>query len=802
MFRSYLLIAFRNLGRKKVFATINTVGLAVGLACCLLLGLYIEHHLSFDRFHAEADRIYRVQVVNEEIEGGTVVNARSTPLLGPAVEEEFSAVERSTRVIGRTVTLVAGENEHPLEVLFADPAFFDVFSFNVTGRKGSMVLDGPESIVLSRSAAERIFGNDEALGQRIDIAFRDETRSFIVSGLAADAPEVSTIRFDAVLPFDHARLMWAGWSRQFAFETWQMPVSNLFVMLRPGTEPHQVSEGIHALLARHGGEDGHGQAGVELLPLRDVHLSSNVRGGLAAPGNAQYLRILGGIALLILLLACINFVTLTLGMSTARAREVGVRKTLGARREQVTAQFWSEALLLTGIALLMAIVLTALALPVAGELLQAPLAEAFSFQPIHLLYLAGIVGAVAFLAGAYPALVLSAQRPVRVLSGSMDLKGHNVVMRPLVVTQFAISIALIVIVIGMSVQLRYMADHDLGLPDRDLLVVDLGESTEGGRLYEPLKAELVARPEVAAVSGSFFSFGSAGIDIELRSEGDEPVRAHFNPVDDNFVEALGLQLVAGQSLTERTSDRSVLVNETLVRRLGWDDPIGRTLPVTEGAGMGRVMQNMTVQGVVRDYHVKSLHEEIPPLVLARRSVMGGGVMAAVIRFETTERAAGIELVRAAWERVAPERPLQYTFLGDAAAAAYREEARWRTLMQYAAAIAILIAVLGLFGLAALAAERRRKEIGVRKVLGAGVSRLLLLLSREFVVLVTIAIAIATPVAYWAMGRWLEDFAYRIEPGPGVFLLAGGVALAIALLTVSYHALRAALTDPVRALRTE
>jgi putative ABC transport system permease protein len=803
MIYHYLLVAFRNLWRKKVFAGINAVGLAVGLTCCLLLGLYIEHHLSYDRFHEKRDRIYRVHTVQSEIEGGSRISASGSILLGPALEDDFPAVERAVRVTQEPATFATGGRETKPSVLFADPAFFDVFTFPTEGETGGHVLSRPDGLVLSRSAAENLFGTEDAIGREVVISFREEdeeTLTFRVGAILDDVPAASSFQFDAVMPFEYATRRLPESMRGFA-ASWALPLTNTFVVIRSGADADQVTSGLPGFIATRVPE-AHAPSALELMPLTEIHLAAHVQNALAPPGNRIYMRILGGIALLVLLIGCINFVTLNLGVSVSRAREVGVRKSLGAYRRQLAGQYWGEAFLLTTAALVMAAGLTSLALPIFSNLVETPLAGEFVFRPEHLAYLAILGGGVALMAGAYPALFLSGQPATRVLKGRVDLRGQDSVMKPLVVAQFAISIGLVVMGLGMSSQLRFMSNYDLGLPDGDLLVVDLGGSAEGERAYEALRQELEAAPEIADVTGAFFSFGEAGLEVALTGRDGEPVQVHLNPVDDNFVRVMGLQLMAGADLFETVAERGVLVNETLVERLGWSDPVGMALPLHEGPGFGRVLQGAVVQGVVRDYHVAALHREIPPLVLVRRNLMGGGVMAAMIRIEADDRAAGLERVRETWTRVAPGRSFSYTFLGDAVEAAYRTEARSQAMMHYAAIIAVLIACLGLFGLATLAAERRRKEVGVRRVLGATTAGIIALLSKDFVGLVAVGFVLATPIAYVTMIRWLEGFAYRIDVGPGLFLGAGALALVVALATVSLRAWAVAVADPVKSLRSE
>ncbi|HET6568969.1 MAG TPA: FtsX-like permease family protein, partial [Rhodothermales bacterium] len=522
------------------------------------------------------------------------------------------------------------------------------------------------------------------------------------------------------------------------------------------------------------------------------------------PHNPLYSYILSGIALLVLLIACINFMILSIGRSTTRAKEVGMRKALGARRGQIMKQFWGEAILMGLVALLLGVLLAILVLPLFNQLTGRELSLGASLNANGVLILLGLIAIVGLVAGGYPAAVLSGFNPVAVLKGDVKSRGNSFFTRSLIVVQYTLSIVLIVSTIVMARQLHYMLNRDLGFEGEQVVVLHTYNVTdkEAPAVIERFRHDLLPDPRIVKIARAGYSFTHGGDwNGWLDAEGNQRRAANFG-IDYDYLDVMGMQLVAGRNFSrEHPSDPTggVLVNEALVRQFGIKDPIGYKLT---GWNSWYVKEPPTIIGVVKDFNFRSLHEEVAPAVLNMQPDYYIGMGAMLIKISGNDVPGTISLLEKTWNTVLPGRPFSYSFLDDDMAAQYQTEQRWGKILTYSSLLAILIACMGLFGLATLSTVRRTKEIGIRKVLGASVSGIVALVSREFVVLVLISGLAAAPLAYYAMHRWLDTFAYRIPLGPGAFILAGLAALLIALLTVSYQSVKAALANPASSLRYE
>ncbi len=548
-------------------------------------------------------------------------------------------------------------------------------------------------------------------------------------------------------------------------------------------------------MAQHYGDEAAGTR-LQVQPLTDIHLSPEVAGGLTPASNPTYSYVLAGIALLVLLIACINFMILSLGRSAGRALEVGIRKAAGAQRGQLRGQFFGEAILTSTLALIVGVVLAMLLLPAFNELSGRELSLDLFGSVKTWLALIGIVLLAGLVAGGYPAIVLSRFEPATALRGRSTLGSRNWFTRSLMVGQFALSIVFITGLLIMTQQLDFMKSADLGFNEEQVILIRTSSTMEGERIYEPFKNRISRYAAVQSVTGSFFGFGSSGMPLTLQLDDGSEIKAFKNPVDVNFLETMQIDLLRGRDFSATGTRNAVLVNETLAHVLGEQFALGETLPAEGDVGERPVI------GVVEDFHFRSLRHETQPLVLVPHEAVGGGVMAIAARIRPGNLSQTLSLLEETWHQVASGVPFGYAFLDEVVDQQYREAERWRTIVGYAAILALLIACSGLFGMAALTAQQRTKEIGIRKVLGASVPSIVMLLSKDFLKLVAVAFVIAVPLAYWAMSRWLQNFAYHIDLGPWIFLGAGVLALVIALATDSYQAIRAALADPVDALRYE
>lgn len=836
MLRNYLIIALRRLRRKPGMALINVGGLAIGLAACILIGLYVQNELSYDSFHAKGDRIYRVGANITSPDGTKSERSTVGWPVGRILKAEYPAVEEV--VYFRQYPDYAirhGGRRHYENMIYADSAFVDVFSFQWVDGSRDAALHRPYSLVLSEKAANKYFGTSRAVGETLTL---DDSLEFAVTGVVR-VPEQSHIQFDVLASF--ATLCAENVDPSLCESTssgWFNLNVSTYVLLEEGASVEALEADVEEMVLRRTRiKEALGYSlTLALEPLGHLYARSDRGNGLGPTGEITYVYLLSVIALFILLIACINFMNLSTARSMRRATEVGVRKAVGAGRSQLAGQFLSEALLVTLAALLAALGIAWLTLPIFNQLAGATLAYSTLWNWKALAVGAAGLLLVGFVAGSYPALVLSRFEPARALRGAAKggAGGESgaALRRGLVVGQFAISSVLIIGTLVVLQQLRYMQSRDVGFEKEQVLVVDARQTDVDGRTaqYETIKQELGRHPAVRSVSAANAVPGRSGWDGQVaRPVGappDENVSTHYMAVDHAYVETFGLNVIAGRDFSASRAadaDSALLVNEVTVAAMGWgtpEDAVGRRITSPSGSPEGVVI------GVIENYHHKGLQEQIDPLVMdiypsdfglfaVRFDAQAGGsigsglaggsgaIGAAAAHNDGSDAAASVlEHVRSTWQQFFPQHTLDYFFLEADFAQQYASERRLARIFALFAALAILIACLGLFGLAAFTAERRTKEIGIRKVLGASVPNLVALLSKEFLLLVFTAFLIAVPVAYVAVQRWLETFAYRTEPSAGVFALAGLLAVLVALATVSYQAIRAALADPVATLRSE
>ena len=804
MLKNYLKIAFRNLRRQKGYAFINIFGLAVGLAFCTLIFLYVRDERTFDRFHTQQDRIYRAYKTTYKPDGSIEDREAWLPVpLGPAMKADVPEVEEYVRLRTRGSIVQVGTVTLEEAILFADASIFDVFTFPLLKGSPQTALADPWSVVLTESMASKYFGAEEPMGRRLAIRLTDRFEDFVVTGVAKDIPGNSSIRFNLLAPFSKLMSLNPG-----AADNWGDSSYSIYVKLRENTSSANVDKKLVSIRAKYFPnevqrlrEQGHWSGDglplrYHLQPLSDIHLNTGIRGD-PPPSNPRYSYILGSIALGVLAIACINFMMLAIGRSAGRAREIGVRKVVGALRRQLMLQFCSEALILSVAAMAAGLGLARLFLPVFNELADKTLRIADAGNVGALLVLVGLVFVTALLAGGYPALVLSSLRPVETLKNSFKLGGSHVLMRSLVVVQFTLSVFLLVCTLIMIYQLRYVRTMDLGF-DKEQVVVIPVKGLDGQRTLRLFQDELGRRSDIAGVTGINNTFARGTWGWGFRHKGEQKAVFVYR-AESNFLDVLGMELVAGRNFDPdqaTDSTHAVIINEAMARDFGWTDPVGQ---IVSGMYEEEPSRDPTVIGVMKDFNFLSLRQNVKPMML---SLSMDKIYYMLARIRPGSMPAALAALRATWSNVAPDLPFTYSLLDDDLDRQYRAEDRWSRIVGYGSFFAILVACLGLFGLAALTVAGRTKEIGIRKVLGASVSSIAGLISRKFAWLVIVALALATPTAYVAMSRWLEDFAYRIELGPGVFLLSGALALGIALLTVSYHSIRVALADPVKSLRYE
>ncbi len=807
MLKNYLKIALRQLRKQKMYAVINVVGLAMGLACCTFIVLYLLDELSYDRFHENAERI--VRIVEDRVEEGQEHRLAVTyGPLAPAMKQDLALVEHAVRLLPYSL-LVSRDAAHKYQedgFAFVDSTFFEVFSFPLLQGDARTALARPFSVVLTASTAQKYFGAANPVGQTLTARDDEGTYDFTVTGVVTDVPANTHFRFDFLASFASMRTLYGTWVDDP--RNWEHPPLYTYALLTEGTDPARLAAQMPDFARRHMGADRAATRSLRVQRLTDIRLFSDRESELTPGSDIAYVYLFALIAFFILLLACINFMNLATARATGRAREVGMRKMLGAARAQLVRQFLGESMLMVALALMLVVVLVEALLPLFNALSGKALAAGVLVHWSVPLALAATVVLVGALAGSYPAFYLSAFRPARVLKGGGATGGPAAsrFRQGLVVFQFVISIALLIGTAVAYLQLHYVRNERLGFDKERVVLVPLRDQANQIH-HEALKEAWKQLPGVEHVTASSGMPGLGGgiYDFAVFPEkaAQDSLQMMTLTVDHDYAETYGLEIVAGRDFSEdfpTDAAEAFLLNERAAHRLGWADPVGQKLTLQVWFN-GEVRKTGTVVGVVRDFQYHSLHRAIDPTILhIFPNTYYNDYLS--VRLRPGDLRAILAELEHAWTRFNPERPFEYTFLDERFDALYRADARLSGLFGVFAALAVVIACLGLFGLAAFSAERRTKEIGVRKVFGASVGGIVLLLSKDLLKLVALAFVVATPAAYAAMQRWLDDFAYRVDLSWGIFLAAGLAALGVALLTVSYHAVKAALADPVKSLRYE
>ncbi|HEY4613405.1 MAG TPA: ABC transporter permease [Bacteroidota bacterium] len=804
MFSNYIKIAIRNLLKHKAYSVINIAGLAVGLVCCLLIGLYVQDELSYDRYHEKIARLYKVVTDSRTPEKESRFALTPAPL-GETFLRDFPEVESYVRLFtffGNASVHYGEKSFIENKIYFADSTFFSIFSIPMVAGDPVTALTQPNSIVLSETMARKYFANENPLGKsmRLNTNFNVQ-----ISGVMADIPSNTHFHPDFLVSMSSI-----GMSRSTMF------ISNMnfhtYLVLREGATAEELEAKLPATLKQYAAPqvaERFGQsfedrtaAGFSmawsLLPMSNVHLYSQREYEIEANGNITTVYIFSIIALVVLLIACVNFMNLSTARAASRAKEIGVRKVVGSNRTQLLAQFFIESTVMSMLALFIALAAVELVIPEFNALAGKQIKTNFFGNGMWLFGFFGIALVVGALAGTYPAVFLSSLRPVFVLKGGLSSgKRASSIRSGLVVFQFAVSIALITGTLVVRNQLGFISGQKLGFKKEQVLVIKHASSL--GQQREVFKQELLKSPTIMSASASTTVPGklfgrSTYKDARAPSEASHVM--HEMEVDAEFVPALGMKLVAGRNFSSSIASDSaaVIVNQAAASLFGWADPIGQKLayPGPQAGWRG------TVVGVVEDFHFESLHTQIQPLVILHQP----GFAYISVRIQPEHTANSIQFIETTWKRFAPQQPFEFSFLDQDFETLYRAEQQTGMVFTAFATLAIFIACLGQLGLAAFVFEKRTKEIGIRKVLGASVTGVVGLLSKDFLKLVLIANLIAWPVAYTIMSQWLESFAYRIEIGWWIFALAGGLAILIAFLTVSFQAIRAATANPVEALKYE
>ena len=817
MFRNYFKVAFRNLLKRKGFSLINILGLATGMAVCLLIILFIQSELSYDKHHEKADNIYRV-VLERSYPGRATSYSIIPQSIGAAIKAEYPEVLESTRLFnlggnGSFFLRIGEKTFEEKRVLAADSNFFRVFSSKMLHGDATTALQNPNSAVLNESTAKRYFGSSDAVGKQFVTDGDDTTQTFIVTGVVADWPDNSHFLFDMLISTNTFQFTRRPNYVGFAAHTYLLLNPNASYLALEGKFPAMIKKYVSPEINRvfnQSWEDfqkaGNGYK-YYLQPLPKIHLISDLEAELRPNGSMTAVYIFAIVAVFILFLACINFINLSTARSVERAREVGIRKTFGSERKALIGQFLIESVFVSLVSMVLAFALILLLIPAFNSISGKTLTAAYFLQPSWIMLLVVFVLITGIVAGLYPAFVLSSFNPIMVLKGRFKSNKYGLALRNgLVIFQFAISVILIIATIVVNIQMKYMLGNKLGFKKDHVIVVERTDLVEDQ--FPAFKNELLGISGVESASGTSTMpgnqnfFGTTWQEVGSKS----PMTGRGMIVDEDYNKTLGLELKEGRFFSKdfSTDTLSVVLNEKAAKELGLKTAIGSRLTSTDEFfnGPDNAIYTYNVIGVVKDFHYHSLHEPISPLVIINSRKFGSrsGLMALRVTGDNFKSSlAGIEN---AWKKFVKEKPFNYYFLDRTLAAQYKAEQTTQRIFTIFSGLAIFIACIGLLGLAAYATQQRTREISIRKILGASESSIVTMLSKDFLKLVLISSAIAFPLAWWAMNKWLQDFAYRVDVGWWIFIAAAMLAVLIALLTISTQALKAAFTSPVKNLRTE
>ena len=786
MFKNYFKIAWRNLLKNKTFSLINILGLALGMACSLLIMLWVQDEIRMDHFHENDARLFNV-MENQHYSGSINTYASTPGILAENIVKDIPEIEKASQFLLETAPVFrVGDIFDNEKGRFVQGDFLSMFSFKLREGDASTALKRPDGVVISKKLADKYFKGTDPMGKTMRIDNKDDV---IVTGILDEIPSTSSIKFDFLMSFDHWKT-YNAWTKE-----WGNNGPSCVVLLAKNASPEKVSAKIKGYIKT---KNKDSNVDLFLTNFGESYLYSKWDSGKQNGGRIEYVRMFIIVAIFILVIACINFMNLATARSVKRAKEVGLRKVVGAYRSSLIGQFMGESILITFLALIFAMAIVLLLIPSFNTLTEKQLSLDFT-NPYLFLILAGLTAFTGIIAGSYPALFMSSLNPVVVLKGALKFKPSAAYFRQgLVVFQFGLSILLILSMIVVYRQIQYIQTKNLGFNRENLLyITDIEKSME--KNFAAFKQALENQPGIKAVSVSQanpLNYGSSTMGVTWPGKDTtQQLLFNVNPSGYDFVKTMGIKLMDGRDFSPEygTDSTNYLVNEAAAKKMGYKDPVGKEL--TLWGSKGKII------GLMKDFHIGSLHVAIEPLIvnLQSRSPNFG---AAIIRTEAGQTKQAIASVEEVFKRLNPGFPFKYQFADEEFGKQYKSENVVSRLSGYFAFLAIFISCLGLFGLAAFTAEQRTKEIGVRKVLGASVTNLVSMLSADFVKLVAISALIAFPIAWYFLKGWLEEYAYRIEMEWWYFVVAGFAALLIALFTVSFQAIKAALMNPVKSLKSE
>jgi putative ABC transport system permease protein len=800
MFKNYFKIAWRNLLRNKIFSVIKILGLSIGLTVCMLIFLYTKDEISYDQFQENKANLYRIiqtwKMGNDPEQTLGITNG----IVGESFAKEIPEIQQFIRVNGTAVTVKKNNDVFTENPLFVDDNYMSVFTFPLIEGNKRTALKDPHSIVLSKDMAKKYFGATDVVGNVMQIKIDTAFENFTITAVAENSPINSTLKADMLIPYKfyknyNSNVDWFGGSL------------NTFLLLSGNANIDAVVSKMQSMFDEHTKDKlakAQQEQGVAvkiklgLQPFTEIHLSTKAGpdNGMSDGSSPVYSYILTCIAIFILIIACINFINLAVAQSLKRSKEIGIRKVVGSTRKQLIKQFLVESFVVSVIAFIIAIALTVVILPFFNELANKKLSlsylsDGYLYAGYFLLLLV-----TSFIAGFYPSLVLSAFQPVKVLYGRGKLMSKNYLTRSLIVLQFALAIFLIIGTIVINSQLNFLEHADLGYDSKNLVKMDIPISSTSDQLPAVFKNELMGKANIVTVAARHRGRNISGAQVDGKQ-----IIFEYNKIDNNYLPALKIQVIAGRNFSaDYPSDslKSVIVNESFVKQSGWrmNNAIGKTFRF----GESHDSRIVTVVGVIRDYHFISLKEKITPEVFSMEPTFNYGEI--WVKINPADVPHTLSMLQSTYKKILPYYPYSYQFMDDINAKNYATETKWKQIISIASALFIFISCIGLLGLVILSIEQRTKEIGIRKVLGAAVPRIIVLISKDFIILISIAFLIAVPLGYYFVNKWLEDFAYRINIAWWMFALAGVIVVVIALFTMSFQAIKAAIANPVKNLRTE
>ena len=804
MFKNYLKIAWRNLKKHKAYTAINLVGLIVAFSSSMLVFLAAYFDLSYDGFHTNANNIYRTLNQVQTAEGVRYGNSMAYPL-APTLKKEFSEVKYAARIKYGSGAIRYNGKDYSKSIRTTDPDFLKMFSFPMVSGNADNALNDLSNIVISQHMAKAIFGIEDPMNKTVQVKLNNVWTNFIVTGVISDFPDNSSIQYDGFIRIENASDYVQNKNE------WNNQQHMVFIQLADNVSQVQFEKRVQSFLTKNSPlspediqklnvkPDKFGNyATLVLTPLKDVHFFDNSTGG----AKKMYVYTLFLLAFFIMLIASINFINLSIARSFTRAKEVGVRKSIGANKRQLFLQIWSESVLICAIAFIIGLLIAYLLLPPFRTLFNTLLPFSFIAQPVTLLCILGCFLLVSLVSGGYPALVMSGFNTIEILKGKLTLKKRGGLRNGLIVIQFSIAILLICSTVIVLQQLNYLRAMPLGYDKQQVISVPISSSAEGGKFIENMRNHFLMDNNVMAISGTSINIGD-GLDNSSNRQsygfdyGDKAIQSDWVFVDYGYLKTLDMKLIAGRDFDKAFATdaaTSVIINQSMAKQMGDKDVVGKFIwPDTS-------QPKLQVVGVIPDFHLYSLHEKVEPLTMqiGHSTLMGY----ALLRVKTGNMVSMMDKVKKFWKSEFPDKEFQGSFLDENTERWFKKEQQLSTIYSIAAVIAIIISCMGLFAIALLMIEQRIKEIGVRKSLGASVQSIVKMLSKDFIKLVLVSIVIASPIAWYAMNNWLKDFAYHITIQWWVFVLTGFLAIIIALLTVSYQSIRAALMNPVKSLRSE